>query len=277
MRKEEGMEDRVTMPHAASASSDPGDGALVERYLFLRDVLGDLRRRPAEEARSELLAVAEDLLGRECAEALQRGTASGVQSLRRNALDGFTLGLFGSLLDELDRSLEGSPPAGELREGWDPAIRAIRERIPAMARVRYPVLVIGERGTGKGRLVRAIHAARGGSDQDYFPVSCAGLSEGVVESQLFGHVKGAFTGAVSSRSGLVATAAKLGGTLVLDDIGEFPPSVQTKLLQVLEEGVFFPVGADRPETIGGRGERRVKVCATTQPRSGGEDPRRPAR
>jgi transcriptional regulator with GAF, ATPase, and Fis domain len=106
-----------------------------------------------------------------------------------------------------------------------------------------PVLILGETGTGKEVLAQAIHcwsARRGGP---FLKINCAAIPENLIESELFGHVKGAFTGAVADRPGRFLAAN--GGTLLLDEIGDMPAAAQAKLLRVLQEGTFEPVGADR--------------------------------
>jgi len=107
---------------------------------------------------------------------------------------------------------------------------------------RTTVALYGESGVGKEVLARAIHVASGCSPATFIAVNCAAIPETLLESELFGHVKGAFTGADSSREGKCRRA--LGGTLFLDEIGDMPLSLQAKLLRVLEERVFESVGSD---------------------------------
>jgi len=114
------------------------------------------------------------------------------------------------------------------------------------------VLLLGETGVGKGLLARAIHRARLGADKPYLEVNCAALPATLIESELFGYEKGAFTGANAARAGLFEAAE--GGTLFLDEVGELPPEAQAKLLTVLENRTVRRVGATR--------ERPVKVAIT---------------
>jgi two-component system response regulator AtoC len=117
------------------------------------------------------------------------------------------------------------------------------------------VLVLGESGTGKELVARAIHERSARADRPFVPLHCGALPREVFESELFGHEKGAFTGAISTKPGLIELAD--GGTLFLDEIGEIEPDVQVKLLRVLEAGTFFRVGGTRPRRVD------VRVVAAT--------------
>ena len=109
------------------------------------------------------------------------------------------------------------------------------------------VLVLGESGTGKELVARAIHERSARAQRPFVPIHCGALPREVLESELFGHEKGAFTGAVGSKPGLIELAD--GGTLFLDEIGEMEPDSQVKLLRVLESSMFFRVGGTRPRTV----------------------------
>jgi two-component system response regulator HydG len=109
------------------------------------------------------------------------------------------------------------------------------------------VLIEGESGTGKELLARAIHDNSLRWNKPFRPVNCAGLTETLLESELFGHVKGAFTGAAADRKGLFEIADK--GTLFLDEIGDMSSTSQAKLLRVIEDGVIIPVGSNKPTVV----------------------------
>jgi two-component system response regulator HydG len=136
----------------------------------------------------------------------------------------------------------------------DPGIisesRAMREALDVVARVAradVPVLLLGETGTGKGLLARRVHAESDREGGPFVTVNCAALPEPLLESELFGHVKGAFTGAMRDRAGLIAESS--GGTLFLDEIGEMSPSLQAKLLDVLERRVVRAVGDTKERAV----------------------------
>jgi two-component system response regulator PilR (NtrC family) len=127
--------------------------------------------------------------------------------------------------------------------GRSRAMWPILERIPQVARSDATVLITGESGTGKELLARAIHAASPRSGQLFVPVNCGALPEGLFESELFGHVRGSFTGAVSDKQGMMREAH--GGTLFLDEVGELTLGIQVKLLRALQEKKIRPVGGNR--------------------------------
>jgi len=134
--------------------------------------------------------------------------------------------------------------------GSSPAMEAIRDLIRRIALGRSTVLITGESGTGKELVARALHLSGPRAAQPFLPVNCAAIAEGLLESELFGHVRGAFTGALSDRSGLLVAAGE--GTVFLDEIGEMPLSVQVKLLRALQERKVKPVGSTSEVTFGAR-------------------------
>jgi transcriptional regulator with GAF, ATPase, and Fis domain len=141
-------------------------------------------------------------------------------------------------------------PQRVLLESRDPVIAALVERARAVAGTTTPVLLLGETGTGKEELARVIHAWSARRDQPFVPVNCAAIAPNLLESELFGHVKGAFSGAVRDRPGRLQISN--GGTLFLDEVGEMPPELQAKLLRVLHDGTFEPVGSDRTVRVDAR-------------------------
>ncbi|HVY38681.1 MAG TPA: sigma-54 dependent transcriptional regulator [Polyangia bacterium] len=139
--------------------------------------------------------------------------------------------------------------------GESPAIRALRELILRVADAPAPVLIQGETGTGKGLVARALHGESGRAGAAFVSVNCAAIPEGLLESELFGYVRGAFTGAARDHGGLFAEAR--GGTLFLDEIGDMPLPLQAKLLHVIESGTVRPLGGAREQAVD------VRIVAAT--------------
>ena len=137
------------------------------------------------------------------------------------------------------------PFAGILTKS--PPMQEVLRIVERVAPTDSSVLILGESGTGKELVARAIHERSARAARPFVPIHCGAVPREVFESELFGHEKGAFTGAVSAKPGLVELAD--GGTLLLDEIGELAPDSQVKLLRALEAGTFFRVGATRPRRV----------------------------
>ncbi|GIW46051.1 MAG: hypothetical protein KatS3mg077_3333 [Candidatus Binatia bacterium] len=155
---------------------------------------------------------------------------------------------------EAELAIEEGPPADGL-VGTCPAMQRVREFIEKVARSDATVLLSGESGTGKELVARAIHSRSSRAERPFVAVNCGAIPENLIESELFGHAKGAFTGAVQARAGLFRTAD--GGTIFLDEIGELPLPLQVKLLRVLQERTFNPVGSDSAVSVD------VRIIAAT--------------
>ncbi|HBR52530.1 MAG TPA: sigma-54-dependent Fis family transcriptional regulator [Nitrospira sp.] len=162
-----------------------------------------------------------------------------------------------SQINELKAKLErqrGNETRGPL-VARSKALQSILDLLPQVANSKATVLIEGESGTGKELIAREIHRLSPRRDQPFVAVNCAALAEGVLESELFGHVKGAFTGAIADRQGRFEIANK--GTIFLDEIAEISPMAQAKLLRVLQEEEFERVGGNRTVKID------VRVIAAT--------------
>jgi transcriptional regulator with GAF, ATPase, and Fis domain len=131
--------------------------------------------------------------------------------------------------------------------GNTPAMTHVFESIRELAAVDVPVAVLGESGVGKELVARAIHDHGPRAHKSFVTVNCGALPESLLESELFGHVKGAFTGSVKDRKGRFELAD--GGTIFLDEVADLTPATQVKLLRVLQEGTFEPVGSDRTRKV----------------------------
>jgi DNA-binding NtrC family response regulator len=142
--------------------------------------------------------------------------------------------------------------------GESPALRELRSLVERAAATDVPVLLLGETGTGKTLVARMIHEGSSRAEGPFVAINCAALPESLFESELFGHRRGAFTGAHEDRAGLLESGHR--GTVLLDEVGDLPPAQQAKLLTVLEDGEVRPVGARRAVTV----DARV-VSATASP------------
>ncbi|NUQ61901.1 MAG: sigma-54-dependent Fis family transcriptional regulator [Pirellulales bacterium] len=155
-----------------------------------------------------------------------------------------------SLLTRLGRQALGDTIVGD-----DVGLRSVMERVELVARSDVPVLIFGETGTGKELIARAIHTRSERSGGPFMRVNCGAIPPELIDSQLFGHERGSFTGATDTHRGWFERADR--GTLFLDEIGELPPAAQVRLLRVLQDGSFERVGAQRPITVD------VRIVAAT--------------
>jgi two-component system response regulator GlrR len=184
---------------------------------------------------------------------------SAVQAIKRGAYSYLTKPFdTPDLLLEIDKALENRRLTTEIRRlkglldekyGWGNIVaksenmRDVLEVVSRIARTESTVYVHGESGTGKELIAKAIHLASDRKDKDFVAINCAAIPETLLESKLFGHEKGSFTGAIRSARGLFSQAHE--GTLFLDEIGDMSLGVQSKLLRVLQERNFYPVGSEK--------------------------------
>ncbi len=157
-----------------------------------------------------------------------------------------------------NRRLKEAPGGGSPLErmlGNSQALQQLRRQVQRLAAASTTILITGESGTGKELVARALHALSTRAAMPFVPVNCGAIPPQLIESELFGHAKGAFTDARAARRGLLSEAD--GGTLFLDEVGELPPAAQVKLLRFLQEGEVRPVGENRTERVD------VRVVAAT--------------
>jgi DNA-binding NtrC family response regulator len=190
-------------------------------------------------------------------EAIRRGAADFIE--KPIGSDRLLLSLKRSLelceLQQENRELRRRYGPGESLLGQSSPIARLREQIELAARSSAPVLILGERGTGKELIAAAIHAGSPRADRPFEKLNCAAIPDGLIESELFGHEAGAFTGATKRRRGKFERAH--GGSLFLDEIGDMPSQMQAKLLRVLQEGEIERIGS------GSAIEVDVRVVAAT--------------
>src|ERR671932_397989 len=139
--------------------------------------------------------------------------------------------------------------------GTSPALQSVFRLVEKVAGTNTNILIEGESGTGKELIARAIHHNSPRSERPFVAINCGALPENLIESEIFGNVKGAFTGAIANKPGLFAAAR--GGSFFLDEVGEMPASLQVKLLRVLQEREAIPVGATEPIPVD------VRIIAAT--------------
>ncbi len=175
----------------------------------------------------------------------RRHVATTIQNLENQ--HGLRVGVILCFRD-LTREVSLARRLGEIEQfagiiGRDPQMLALFDLIPELAESNAPVLIQGESGTGKELIASALHNEGPRASKLFVPVNCGALPEGLLESELFGHVRGAFTGAIRDKKGRFELAD--GGTIFLDEIGDISPAMQIKLLRVLQEGCFERVGSEK--------------------------------
>jgi sigma-54 dependent transcriptional regulator, acetoin dehydrogenase operon transcriptional activator AcoR len=131
--------------------------------------------------------------------------------------------------------------------GQDHKMQLIYDLVRDLGQSDFPVVISGESGTGKELVAHAIHSESSRRDRPFIAINCGALPEGTLESELFGHVRGAFTGAIRDKKGRFELAD--GGTLLLDEVSELTPAIQVKLLRVLQEGIVEPVGSEKSRPV----------------------------
>ena len=215
----------VLAPEAPPVIVMTAYGSIERAVQAMKDGAHDFLEKPLDL--NALRVAVQGAIGRRRGEAAEGGARARLRSAERKAL------------------LPGSSPL----------LQRALEQARRVARTNATVLVTGESGTGKELVARMIHMESLRVRGEFVAVNCAGLTESIIESELFGHVKGAFTGAVRAKKGKFELAH--GGTLFLDEIGEIPPNVQVKLLRVLQEREVEPVGGEETIPIDVR-----LICAT---------------
>jgi two-component system response regulator HydG len=234
------------------------DAMLCDAGIALRDDAQLLERMKHAFARLPVIVLAADGVIEDAVHAIQHGAS---QYLAKS-----------SSIDELHRHIRHAialwqespvrrPPAHDATAragalvGESAAMKALMQNIAQVALSSAPVLIVGESGTGKERVARAIHAAGPRHAHAFVAVNMAAIPEQLIESELFGHSRGAYTGATQPRAGLFAEAE--GGTLLLDEIGDMPKLLQPKILRILQSGEIRPVGSDRTRHVD------VRIIAAT--------------
>ncbi len=241
------------------ATSDPEQALARVRAKPFDLVISDLRLNARLDGIDVLRAVRESKPGTPVIIVTGFGELEkAVAAVREGAFDfvskPFNISELKSLVERALQKTATPPPAAVVRDtmppallGRTPAMTGVYKQIAHAAAADAPVLIIGESGTGKELVARAIHQHGNRSGRPFVPINCGALTETLLESELFGHIKGSFTGAIADNKGVFQTAHT--GTVFLDEVGEMSPALQVKLLRVLQEGEVRPVGSSRPNKV----------------------------
>jgi DNA-binding NtrC family response regulator len=241
------------------ATSDPEQALARVRAKPFDLVISDLRLNARLDGIDVLRAVRESKPGTPVIIVTGFGELEkAVAAVREGAFDfvskPFNISELKSLVERALQKTATPPPAAVVRDtmppallGRTPAMTGVYKQIAHAAAADAPVLIIGESGTGKELVARAIHQHGNRSGRPFVPINCGALTETLLESELFGHVRGSFTGAIADNKGVFQSAHT--GTVFLDEVGEMSPALQVKLLRVLQEGEVRPVGSSRPTKV----------------------------
>jgi len=246
-----------TQGHRVCPCSGPDEARIALKQQAFDLVLTDLRMEGRDAGLEVVsMAAASQPQPRILLITAYASTETAVDAMRLGAFDYLTKPVsMDELHEAVERALHADHVSGNneheaiepshtgLLIGKSPVMQRVRERLQRAAKRDFTVLITGESGTGKEVAARFVHLHSPRSEQAFIPVHCAAIPEGLFESELFGHCKGAFTSADADRKGLVEAAN--GGTLFLDEIGEMPLNIQVKLLRLLQEHTFRRVGEDR--------------------------------
>ncbi|MGH8248185.1 MAG: sigma-54-dependent transcriptional regulator, partial [Gammaproteobacteria bacterium] len=188
-----------------------------------------------------------------------------IQALKSGAFDFLNkpvdLGLLRTRIESALRSAEGEPKPGHRLIGMSQVVTEIRKKISKLARSQAPVYISGESGVGKELVARMIHDEGPRASQPFVPVNCGAIPHELMESELFGHKKGSFTGANADKPGLFQAAE--GGTLFLDEVAELPPNMRVKLLRAIQEKKIRAVGEQTELPV------NVRILSATHKNLGG--------